>query len=92
MKFQWNLVLALLFALIVAIFSLSNTTPVTVNYLIGTTETPLVIVILLSALLGGILIGLISTFFYMKLKWKLYRMEKEKQQRPGEELEIEEKQ
>ncbi|MBP1932791.1 LapA family protein [Ammoniphilus resinae] len=81
MKYQWNLVLALLFALIVALFSLANTTPVSVNYLFGSKEIPLVLVIILSSFLGGIAIGLVSTFFYMKLKWKLYKVEKELQQR-----------
>jgi len=82
MKYQWNLVLALLFALIVAVFSLSNTTPVSVNYLIGSKEVPLVLVIIFSSFLGGIAIGLVGTFFYMKLKWRLYKTEKELQRRP----------
>lgn len=82
MKYQWNLVLALLFAFIVALFSLANTTPVSVNYLFGSEDIPLVLVIIFSAFLGGISIGLIGTFFYMKLKWKLYKVEKELQQRP----------
>jgi len=82
MKYQWNLVLALVFAFIVALFSLANTTPVSVNYLFGSKEIPLVLVIILSSILGGIAIGLVSTFFYMKLKWKLYKAEKELQQRP----------
>ena len=81
MKYQWNLVLALLFALMVALFSLANTTPVSVNYLFGSKVIPLVLVIILSSFLGGIAIGLVSTFFYMKLKWKLYKFEKELQQR-----------
>lgn len=77
MKLQWNLVFALLFSLIVAVFSLANTTPVLVNYLFGSSEVPLVLVIIISALFGGITIGLISTFFYIKLKWKLSKTEKE---------------
>jgi len=82
MKYQWSLVLALLFAFIVALFSLANTTPVSVNYLFGSKEIPLVLVILSSSILGGIAIGLVSTFFYMRLQWKFYKVEKELQQRP----------
>ncbi|MBS4207359.1 lipopolysaccharide assembly protein LapA domain-containing protein [Bacillus sp. FJAT-50079] len=60
MKGQWNLILALLIALIIAIFSVINVEPVTVNYLFGKAEWPLILVIIGSVLLGAILVGLIS--------------------------------
>lgn len=57
MEFQWNLILALLFALIVAIFAVVNVKPVLVDYVFGTAELPLILIILSSALLGGLIVG-----------------------------------
>ncbi|RSD24089.1 LapA family protein [Mesobacillus subterraneus] len=57
MKFQWTLLLALAFALIVAVFAVINVNPVTVNYLFGVSEWPLILVILSSVLMGGFIIG-----------------------------------
>jgi putative membrane protein len=57
MKGQWGLILALIFALIVAIFAVINVDSVQVNYLFGTAEWPLVLVILGSVLVGGLIIG-----------------------------------
>lgn len=61
MKFQWELVLGLLFAVIIAVFAVVNVDPVQVNYIFGKAQWPLVLVILCSALLGAA----ISTFIAM---------------------------
>ena len=61
MKIQWNLLLGLLFAVIIAVFAVVNVDSVPINYVFGTAESPLVLIILCSALLGAA----ISTFIAM---------------------------
>jgi uncharacterized integral membrane protein len=60
MKKQWNLIFVLLLVLIIAVFSVINVEPVTVNYLFGKAEWPLILVIIGSVLLGALLAGLIG--------------------------------
>ncbi|HZW67160.1 MAG TPA: lipopolysaccharide assembly protein LapA domain-containing protein [Pseudogracilibacillus sp.] len=55
MKNQTYVILALLFIIFIAVFSVLNVSPVEVNYLFWQGESPLVIVILISVLLGGVL-------------------------------------
>lgn len=62
MKFQWTLLLGLAFALIVAVFAVINVDSVTVNYLFGESEWPLILVILGSVLMGGIIVGSVGLF------------------------------
>ncbi len=62
MKFQWTWLLGILFAIIIALFSVMNVDPVPVNYVFGTSEWPLVLVILGSALLGAAISGIIAAF------------------------------
>ncbi|WHY86571.1 lipopolysaccharide assembly protein LapA domain-containing protein [Neobacillus novalis] len=60
MKKQWNLIFVLLLVLIIAVFSVINVEPVTVNYLFGKADWPLILVIIGSVLLGALLAGLIG--------------------------------
>lgn len=62
MKFQWTLLLGLAFALIVAVFAVINVDSVTVNYLFGESQWPLILVILGSVLMGGIIVGSVGLF------------------------------
>lgn len=78
MKFQWNLIIALLFALIIAIFAVVNVDPVLVDYVFGQTELPLIIIILGSALLGGLIVGSFGLFRSFVLQRQLKNMTKEK--------------
>ncbi|MEI5905711.1 lipopolysaccharide assembly protein LapA domain-containing protein [Bacillus spongiae] len=57
MKFQWTLLFSFVFAIIVAVFAVINVEHVSVNYLLGSSEWPLILVILGSALLGGLIVG-----------------------------------
>ncbi|MBS4219122.1 LapA family protein [Bacillus sp. FJAT-49711] len=75
MKGQWNIIIALLIVLIIAIFSVINVEPVTVNYLFGKAEWPLILVIIGSVLLGAILAGLISMMKVYQLKRTLKKAE-----------------
>lgn len=68
MKGQFNLLLGVVFALIISIFAVINVDPVTVNYLFGQAECPLVLVILFSVLMGGIISASLSVFRTMGLK------------------------
>lgn len=77
MKGQWGLVVALVFALIIAVFSVVNVDPVQVNYVFGTAEWPLVLVILGSVLMGAILVLGFGMVKYYKLRRELKRLQKE---------------
>ncbi|KKB34559.1 LapA family protein [Bacillus thermotolerans] len=68
MKNQTTLLLVILFALIVALFAVVNVNTVTVNYVFGQAEWPLVMVILFSVLMGGLISGLIGIFRTVSLK------------------------
>lgn len=77
MKKQWNLLLALFVVLIIAVFSVINVDPVTVNYLFGKAEWPLILVIIGSVLLGALLVGLIGMM-------KIYQLQRALKKAGGE--------
>lgn len=62
MKFQWSWLLGLLFAIIIAVFSVANVDTVLFNYVFGTAEWPLVLIILGSAMLGAAISGFVAMF------------------------------
>jgi uncharacterized integral membrane protein len=70
MEKQWYLISVLIVVLIIAIFSVINVDLVTVNYLFGKAEWPLILVILGSVLLGALLVGLIGMM-------KVYQLQRE---------------
>ncbi|HEY4553977.1 MAG TPA: lipopolysaccharide assembly protein LapA domain-containing protein [Bacillaceae bacterium] len=75
MKFQWALLLGILFALIVALFAVFNVEPVTVNYLFGKSEWPLILVILGSVFMGGMIVGSVGLFRMYALQRKVRRLQ-----------------
>ncbi|WP_077617992.1 LapA family protein [Bacillus sinesaloumensis] len=77
MRFQWNLILGLLFALIVAIFAVVNVDSVRVNYVFGNSDIPLILIILGSALLGGLIVGMFGILRQYKQQRQIKRLEKE---------------
>lgn len=77
MKLQWSLLLGLLFAIIIAIFAVYNVEAVPVNYVFGTAEWPLILVILGSALLGALISGMIAMYRSFVLARKVKQLEKE---------------
>jgi lipopolysaccharide assembly protein A len=79
MKFQWNLLIGIVFALIVAVFAVINVEPVRVNYLFGQSEWPLVLVILSSVLMGGLIVGLVGLFKVFMLQRQVKTLRKENQ-------------
>ena len=60
MKFQWSWLLGLLFAVVIAVFSVANVDAVPINYVFGVAEWPLVLIILGSALMGAAISGVIA--------------------------------
>lgn len=78
MKFQWTMLLGIIFALLVAIFAVINVEPVSVNYVFGSSEWPLVLVILVSVLMGGIIIGSVGLVRIYSLQRKVKQLTKEK--------------
>ena len=59
---SFYLILALVFSLIIAIFALANTESVTVSYIFGRAEVQLILLILGSAIVGAMVVGLFSFF------------------------------
>ncbi|WP_138415593.1 LapA family protein [Aquibacillus sediminis] len=68
MKGQTYTILALVFAIIIAIFAVINVEPVEVNYLFGTGSWPLILVILISVLMGGIITASVGVVRLIRLQ------------------------
>ena len=77
MKFQWSLLIGLIFAVIVAIFAVVNVDSVPVNYVFGSAEWPLILIILGSALLGALISGSVAIFRSFVLHRRIKHLEKE---------------
>ncbi|WP_242730774.1 LapA family protein [Bacillus altitudinis] len=70
-KQQWTIILAFIFVLIVSVFAVINVRPVQVDYLFGTAEWPLILVIIGSVLMGGLIVAFAGIFQIVKLKREL---------------------
>ncbi|WP_243386206.1 LapA family protein [Bacillus kexueae] len=77
MKNQTALLLSLIFALIVSIFAVINVEPVEIDYLFGTANWPLVIVIIGSAIMGAITVMLLGAVRMLSLQRKIKKLERE---------------
>ncbi|WP_163970103.1 LapA family protein [Oceanobacillus halotolerans] len=65
MKGQTYTIIAIIVVIIVAIFAVANVEPVQVNFVFGSGEIPLVLLILFAVLMGGIItaaVGMIKVF------------------------------
>ncbi|UOQ47329.1 lipopolysaccharide assembly protein LapA domain-containing protein [Gracilibacillus caseinilyticus] len=71
MKGQTYLILAVLFAVIIAIFAVINVDPVEVNYLFGTGEAPLILIILFSVLMGVVITAASGVVRILRLQREL---------------------
>nr|WP_239539953.1 lipopolysaccharide assembly protein LapA domain-containing protein [Salimicrobium jeotgali] len=78
-KGQTYIILAIIFALLVAIFAVINVDPVQVDYLFGSGEAPLILVILISVLMGGIITASVGSLRYFRLKQNYRSLEKKMQ-------------
>ncbi|MDC3415634.1 LapA family protein [Aquibacillus salsiterrae] len=79
MRGQTYIIFALIFAVIVAIFAVINVEPVEVNYLFGTGEAPLILVILISVLMGGIITAAVGVVRLFKLQREIRALKMENQ-------------
>ncbi|MFS0654719.1 LapA family protein [Bacillus sp. 179-C3.3 HS] len=70
-KQQWTIIFAFIFVLIVSVFAVINVRPVQVDYLFGTAEWPLILVIIGSVLMGGLIVAFAGIFQIVKLKREL---------------------
>lgn len=77
LKTQWLLLLALVFAIIIAVFSVVNVDAVPVNYVFGEAEFPLILVILAAALLGALMSGVVAIARSYTLQRKVKALQKE---------------
>jgi uncharacterized integral membrane protein len=77
LKIQGLIISALLFAVVTAIFAVINVDPVKVNFLFATTETPLILAILIAALLGGLTVGLFGFIRQFRQQRHIRQLEKQ---------------
>ncbi|SDT13379.1 Uncharacterized integral membrane protein [Paenibacillaceae bacterium GAS479] len=77
MKSQGLLISGLIFALIIAIFAVINVDPVQVNFLFVQTSLPLILVVLGSALLAGLSVGLFGIIRSYRLQRQIKALQRE---------------
>ncbi len=71
MRGQSYVILAIIFIIIIAVFAVTNVEPVEVNYLFWRGESPLILVVLFSVLMGGIITAAVGSL-------KIFRLQREK--------------
>ena len=79
MKSQVYIISALVFALVIAVFAVINVDAVEVNYLVTTTESPLILIILGSALIGSLMTGGFSIYHLIQVRKRMRVLETENQ-------------
>lgn len=84
MKGQGMLISAFVFALVIAIFAVINVDSVQVNFLFAKTTTPLILVILVSTLLGGLTVGSFGLIRQYRLQRTIKSLEKQLHELTGE--------
>ncbi|KGX93513.1 hypothetical protein N781_10795 [Pontibacillus halophilus JSM 076056 = DSM 19796] len=80
MKGQTNFILALVFALLVAVFAVINVDAVEVNYLFGIGQAPLILVILVSVLMGGVIAGAVGAVRFYRLQREIRTLKQKLQE------------
>lgn len=81
MKGQSYFILAVVFIILIAIFSVANVKSVDVDYIFGQGEVPLIFVILFSVLLGSVITILIGSVKYFKLQKENKHLKEENKQK-----------
>ncbi|MFC4404010.1 LapA family protein [Gracilibacillus xinjiangensis] len=77
MKGQTYIILAVVFAVIIAIFAVINVDPVEVNYLFGSGEAPLILVILFSVLMGAVITAAVGVVRLIRLQREIRLVKEE---------------
>ncbi len=73
---QRNLIIALVFALLIAIFAMQNAVSVTLSFFNYSFQTSLVVVVLGSIAVGALIMGLFSSLKQIKLKREIRQLQK----------------
>ncbi len=76
-KMDWKFVLALIFALLVAIFALQNAGAVDISFLTFELSVSQALVILISAIIGALVVMLLSLIRWIKLQSKIKSLTKQ---------------
>ncbi|GGA69225.1 LapA family protein [Ornithinibacillus halotolerans] len=77
MKGQTYVIIAILFMILVAIFAVTNIESVNVNYFFWKVESPLILVILFSVLMGGIISAAVGMMKMFKMKREIKVLKRE---------------
>lgn len=92
MKKNWKMILGLILAIIVVVFSMMNMESTTVNFGFRTFKQPLIILILISVLIGAVLVALFSSGANLSQKHQIRRLNKELDQtKAGQEQAIQDR-
>lgn len=86
---QFGVILALVFSLVIAIFAIANNQPIEVNYLYGKAEVSAIIIILGSAILGALVIFLLSMFRQIRMGFQIRGLRNEIEDHKKKALELE---
>lgn len=78
MKNQLYVILLIVFIIIVSIFALMNVAIVEVNYVFWSGESPLILVILFSLLMGGLITAIAGSVKFYKMRNEIKKLTKEK--------------
>lgn len=77
MKGQTYVIIAIVLLILVAVFAVTNVDAVEVNYLFWVVESPLILVILFSVLMGGLLVATAGSVRFFQLKKEIKELQKE---------------
>ncbi|NBJ68636.1 MULTISPECIES: lipopolysaccharide assembly protein LapA domain-containing protein [Clostridia] len=77
MKGQTYVIFAIIFVIIVAVFAVTNVETVEVNYLFWSLESPLILVILFSVLMGGLITATVGLIKMYCMQREMKRLEAE---------------
>ena len=72
----WRFILSLGFSIVIALFAIANAGSVRINFIFAIYEVSQAIVILLSAIVGAVIVMLLSIVKNIKLKMKINNQEK----------------
>lgn len=77
MRGQTYVILAIILVIIIAVFAVTNVDPVEVNYLFWSGESPLILIILFSVLMGGIITATVGMLKMFKLQREIKKLQME---------------
>ncbi|RIV18571.1 LapA family protein [Alicyclobacillaceae bacterium I2511] len=83
---QWRVLLAILFALVVAVFAVVNVHAEPVRFVFGVAYVPLILIILGSALLGALVVAMFGVVSQVQLRRENRRLRQNLKDCPAKEL------